>query len=164
MFRAVLRLADKVLSFIEDWILFLTVFSAMVALFVNVATRYLMTYTMTWPEEFVRQVIMITTFLGCAVAVRKRALIRIDALPNLLPWLKKPLDFVNHASVLVFAVFVIHFGLKLVELQARTGQLTTALKIPTVLLYWALPIMGILMIVRQLQVVVEDLTGKSIQD
>jgi C4-dicarboxylate transporter, DctQ subunit len=164
MLRAVLRRLDRVLGFFEEWILFLTVFSAMTALFVNVATRYLMTYTMTWPEEFVRQVIMLTTFLGCAVAVRNRALIRIDALPNLFPWLKKPLDFVNHAAVIVFGVFVIHFGLKLVELQARTGQVTTVLKIPTVLLYWALPIMGVLMILRQIHVVVEDLTGKSIHE
>lgn len=164
MFRSVLRLVDKVLSFIEDWILFLTVFSAMVALFVNVATRYLMTYTMTWPEEFVRQVIMVTTFVGCAVAVRNRALIRIDALPNLLPWLKKPLDFVNHAVVFVFGVFSIHVGSMLVELQGRTGQVTTVLKIPTVLLYCVLPLMGGLMILRQIQVVFEDITGKSIHD
>lgn len=164
MFRSILRRVDKVLSFIEDWILFLTVFSSMVTLFINVATRYLMTYTMTWPEEFVRQVIMITTFIGASVGVRNRVMIRIDALPNLVTRLKKPLDFVNHISILAFSGFLIYFGLKLVKLQAMTGQVTTVLKIPTVILYCVLPIMGFLMILRQIQVIVEDLTGKSIHE
>ena len=44
------------------------------------------------------------------------------------------------------------------------GQATTALKIPTVFLYSVLPIMGILMILRQIQVIVEDLTNKRIHE
>lgn len=164
MFRSFLRRLDKVLSFIEDWILFLTVFSSMVTLFINVATRYLITYTMTWPEEFVRQVIMITTFVGCSVGVRNRVMIRIDALPNLITRLKKPLDFVNHISILAFSGFLIYYGIKLVKLQAMMGQVTTVLKIPTVILYSVLPFMGTLMILRQIQVITEDLTGKSIYE
>lgn len=164
MLRTVLRYLDKVLYTLEDWILFLTVFSAMLAMFLNVTTRYLMTYTMTWPEEYVRQAIMITTFIGISTGVRNRALIRVDAVPNLFPRLKKPLDFINHFSVLLFSGFLIHFGLKLVQLQAMTGQATTALKIPMVFLYSVLPLMGVLMSLRQIQVIVEDLTGRKIHD
>lgn len=164
MLRSVLRYLDRILYFVEEWILFLTVFTALVAMFINVTTRYLITYTMTWPEEYVRQVIMITTFIGVSVAVRNRSLIRIDALPNLFPKLKKSLDFINHLSILVFSLFLIYFGLKLVGLQSMTRQVTTALKIPTVILYCVLPVMGGLMILRQIQVIVEDLTGKRINE
>ena len=106
MLRTVLRYLDKILYFIEEWILFLTVFTALVAMFLNVATRYLMTYTMTWPEEYVRQVTMITTFIGISVGIRNRSMIRIDALPTLFPRLKKPLDFINHLSVLIFSIIL----------------------------------------------------------
>ncbi len=164
MLRSVLRRVDKVLSFIENWILFLTVFTAMITLFLNVATRYLMTYTLTWPEEYVRQVIMITTFIGCAAAVRNRMHIRIDALPNLFQKLDKPLNYLNNASVLIFSLFLIYFGFKLVNLQAMTGQVTTVLKIPTVILYSVLPLMGLLMFLRVIQVVTEDVTGKKIHE
>ncbi len=99
MFDRTLRYLDKALTFFEEWSLFLTVIVALATLFVSVLTRYLMTYTMTWPEELVREVIMYTTFVGCATAVKNRSLIRIDAVPNLFPWLKRPLDFVNHAAV-----------------------------------------------------------------
>lgn len=164
MLLSFLRRLDRVLYVIEEWILFLTVFTAMITLFVNVATRYLMTYTMTWPEEYVRQVIMITTFVGISVAVRNRSLIRIDALPNLFPGLKKPLDFINHASILLFSIFIIYVGFRLVMLQAMTRQVTTVLKVPTVILYCVLPFMGALMILRQIQVIVEDLSGKNIKE
>jgi TRAP-type C4-dicarboxylate transport system permease small subunit len=59
---------------------------------------------------------------------------------------------------------LIHVGLKLVGLQAMTGQVTTVLKIPTVILYGVLPLMGSLMILRQIQVIVEDLTGRKIAE
>ncbi|MBI5442682.1 MAG: TRAP transporter small permease [Deltaproteobacteria bacterium] len=153
---------DKVLSFFEEWTLFLMVFAALVGLFITVVTRYTITYTMTWPEEFVRQVIMYTTFIGCSVAIRNRAMIRIDAIPNLIKSLAKPLDFVNHVAVLVFAGFATYYGIKLVQLQMMTGQVTTVMKIPQRYLYCVLPLMGILMVLRQLQVLYEDLTGKPI--
>ncbi|MHB8763071.1 MAG: TRAP transporter small permease [Deferrisomatales bacterium] len=162
MFRRMLYWIDRVLTVFEDWTLFLSVLVALVALFVSVFTRYAMTYTMTWPEELVREVVMYGTFIGCASAVKARSLIRIDALPNLLPWLKKPLDFVNHATVLVFALFVTYYGWKLMQLQMMTKQTTVILKIPQVALYAFLPLMGILMILRLVHVVTEDITGKPI--
>ena len=162
MFRRALYYMDRVLSFFEEWTLFLTVMVALVTLFVSVVTRYTITYTMTWPEELVREVIMYTTFIGSATAVKNRALIRIDAVPNVLPWLRKPLDFLNHAVVLVFAVFMTYYGWKLVKLQYVTKQTTIILKIPQHILYLMLPLMGILMLCRLVQVVYEDITGRPV--
>ncbi len=162
MFRRTLYWVDKVLTFFEEWTLFLTVLVALVTLFISVFTRYAMTYTMTWPEELVREVVMYATFIGCASAVKARSLIRIDAVPSLVPWLKKPLNFVNHAAVLGFALFVTYYGWKLVQLQLLTKQTTVILKVPQALLYGFLPLMGILMILRLVHVVTEDITGKPI--
>ena len=164
MFRKTLYWIDRVLSFFEEWTLFITVLVALVGLFVSVVTRYLFTYTMTWPEELVREVILYTTFVGCATGVKSRALIRIDALPNLFPWLKKPLDYFNHLVVLIFSIFVTYFGLHLVKLVYVTKQATIILKIPQVILYSILPLMGVLMFFRLLQVVTEDITGRPIHE
>lgn len=163
MFRKALYHLDRVLTFFEDWTLFLTVLVALVTLFVSVVTRYTITYTLTWPEELVREVIVYTTFIGCASAVKKRSLIRIDALPNVLPWLKKPLDLLAHFSLLVFAMFVTYYGYKLVQLQRMTKQTTIILGIPQVVLYSILPLMGILMVLRLVHVLTEDITGKAIE-
>lgn len=162
MFRKTLYYLDKVLTFFEEWTLFLMVLAALLGLFVTVVTRYTITYTMTWPEEFVRQVIMYTTFVGCSVAIRNRAMIRIDALPNLIKGLAKPLDFVNHAGVAAFSIFVTYYGIKLLKMQIMTGQVTTVMKIPQAILYGVLPLMGVLMFLRLVQVVYEDITGKPV--
>ena len=162
MFRRYLQYQDRVLTFFEDWTLFVTVLGALVGLFVTVATRYTITYTMTWPEEFVRQVIMYTTFIGCATAVKNRALIRVDALPNLFRPLAKPLDFLNHLGVLCFSTFSIYYGIKMVAHQATMQQVTTVMKIPQKYLYCTLPLMGVLMLLRLAQVVYEDLTGQRV--
>ncbi len=163
MFRKTLYYVDKVLSFFEEWTLFLTVLAALLTLFVSVVTRYTITYTMTWPEELVREVIVYTTFVGCATAIKNRSLIRIDAVPNLLPWLKRPFDFLAHGSLLVFAVFVTYYGVKLVQLQHMTKQTTIILRIPQVVLYSIMPLMGVLMIFRLIHVLTEDITGKPIE-
>jgi TRAP-type C4-dicarboxylate transport system permease small subunit len=55
---------DKVLSFFEEWTLFVTVLVAMVALFFNVILRYGFSYSLAWSEELVREVILYTTFIG----------------------------------------------------------------------------------------------------
>jgi TRAP-type C4-dicarboxylate transport system permease small subunit len=162
MFRKTLYYLDKVLSFFEEWTLFLMVLAALLGLFVTVVTRYTITYTMTWPEEFVRQVIMYTTFIGCSVAIKNRAMIRIDALPNLIKPLARPLDFVNHAGVAAFSLFVTYYGIKLLQMQIMTGQVTTVMKIPQAILYGVLPLMGVLMFLRLVQVVYEDITGKPV--
>lgn len=162
MFRKFLYYLDKCLTFFEEWTLFITVVVSLLTLFVSVITRYAMTYTMTWPEELVREVIIYSTFIGLVVAVKNRGTIRADALSNLWPKLAKPLNHLCTLAQFVFAGYITYYGIKLVKLQAMTNQYTITLKIPQVFLYSFLPLMGILMICRLIQVFTEDVTGKPI--
>ena len=84
-------IVDKVLTFFEEWTLFITVMVAMVSLFFNVVLRYGFSYSLAWSEELVREVILYTTFVGCSVAIKNRSTVRIDALVQLVPKLKFPL-------------------------------------------------------------------------
>ena len=65
-----LSVLDKILSFIEDWVLFISTFTALIALFVNVVLRYGFNYSLAWSEELVREVIILTTFIGCSAAIK----------------------------------------------------------------------------------------------
>jgi TRAP-type C4-dicarboxylate transport system permease small subunit len=164
MIRKTLYRIDKVLSFFEEWTLFVAVTAALFTLFISVVTRYTITYTLTWPEELVREVIIYTTFIGCASAVKTRSLIRVDALPNIFKRLKKPLEIVSNVSLFVFAVFITYYGAKMAHFQYRMEMKTVILQIPQVVLYCILPLMGVLMIFRLIHVLYEDITGESIQD
>lgn len=139
---------DKVLTFFEEWTLFITVLVAMVALFFNVILRYGFSYSLAWSEELIREVIIYTTFIGCSVAIKNRSTVRIDALVQLVPKLKFPLAVFSYAVNLVFAVVMVYFGLLLCVLQVESRQSTLILQIPTVYLYAVLPLMGVLMFLR----------------
>jgi len=158
--KKIFSVVDKVLSFFEEWTLFITVLVAMVSLFINVVLRYGFHYSLAWSEELVREVILYTTFIGCSVAVKNRSTIRIDALVQLVPVLKYPFAMFSHAVTLLFCVIIIYFGVLLAQLQVMSGQKTLILQIPTAFLYAILPLMGGLMFLRTLMVMAEDIRAR----
>jgi TRAP-type C4-dicarboxylate transport system permease small subunit len=151
---------DKVLTFFEEWTLFITVMAAMLALFLNVILRYAFSYSLAWSEELVREVILYSTFIGCSAAIKNRSTVRIDALVQLLPKLKYPFEIFSYAINLLFAVMMIYFGYLLCRLQVESGQATLILQIPTVYLYAFLPLMGVMMLIRIVVIIMTELRAR----
>jgi len=113
-----------------------------------------------WSDEVVRKVIYFTTYFGCVAAVRSRSLIRIDALPQLMPVLKKPLTLFSHLAVLLFSAVMVWLGWQMTVLMYQDPYARTAsLQIPEWIFYAVLPLMGGMMFVRTLIVMVEDWRG-----
>jgi len=157
MIEKTLKVIDKAFTFFEDWTLFITTMIALVTLFVEVGLRYGFNRSLGWPDELVREVIMYTTFIGCGAAVKNRSMIVIDALPQVVPRLKRPLLFVSHAFTLFFSVFIFYYGVRNAALQVRTHQKTIILEIPLWIIFSFLPMMGVGMFFRTLHVLWEDL-------
>lgn len=148
----------RTFTFIEDWSLFVTVMVALTVAIANVALRKLTSdVNLYWSDEVVRKTIFFTTYVGCIAAIRNRSLIRIDALPQLFPFLKKPLTFFSHIGVLVFSGMMIQLGYTLTEMVYQDQYAKTAsLQIPEWYFYAVLPIMGFMMFIRTLIIMVED--------
>jgi len=157
MFAKILHVLDKILTYFEEWTLFVTVMVALVALFVNVVLRYGFNYSLAWSEELVREVIIYTTFIGCGVAIKERKMIKIDASVQLMPKLKVPLTFFSNIATIIFAFMMIYYGWLMAAMQVRTHQKTIIMQIPLVYLYAILPLMGILWSLRTIQVLYEDI-------
>jgi len=151
---------DRALTFFEEWTLFITVMAAMLSLFVNVILRYAFSFSLAWSEELVREVILYSTFIGCSAAIKNRSTVRIDALVQLLPKLKYPLEIFSYAINLLFAVMMIYFGYLLCRLQVESGQTTLILQIPTVYLYAILPLMGVMMLIRIVIITLTELRAR----
>ena len=158
MFGKMLDILDKILTFFEEWTLFITVIVALVALFVNVVLRYGFNYSLAWSEELVREVIIYTTFIGCSAAVKNRSMIKIDASVQLLPRLKMPLTYFSNFVTMIFAGLMIYYGWLMMILQYSTQQKTIIMEIPLVILYAILPLMGVMMLIRSIQVIYQDVT------
>lgn len=157
MFGKILNFLDKVLSFFEEWTLFVSVIVALVALFFNVILRYGFNYSLAWSEELVREVIIYTTFIGCSAAVKNRSLIKIDASVQIFPKLKISLTFFSNFVIMIFALMMIYYGWLIAALQVRTQQKTIIMQIPLVYLYAILPLMGVLMLIRVIHVFYQDI-------
>jgi len=158
MFAKTLTVLDKILSFFEEWTLFITVMVALIALFINVVLRYGFSYTFAWSEELVREVIIYTTLIGCSAAIKNRSMIRIDALVQLVPKLKLPLSYISHIATIIFSFMMLYYGWQMALMQVRTEQKTIIMQIPLVYLYAMLPMMGGLMLIRTIQVMYQDYT------
>jgi len=160
--RKTLSIIDKILSFFEDWTLFIAVIIALIALFCNVVLRYGFNYSLAWSEELVREVIIYTTFIGCSVAIKNRSMIKIDALVQLFPVLKLPLNYISHLATIIFSSMVIYYGWLMAARQVVTHQKTIIMQIPKVYLYSILPVMGVLMLIRTIQVIYIDISNEEL--
>ncbi|THB71685.1 MAG: TRAP transporter small permease [Desulfobulbaceae bacterium] len=158
MWKRLFKSVDKGFQFVEDWSLFTAVCIALLTAMANVVLRKTtQSFSLYWSDEVVRKVIYFSTYIGCVAAIRSRALIRIDALPQMLPILKKPLTIISHFAVIGFAVIMIYLGYQMTVMMYQDEYARTAtLRIPEWYFYAILPIMGVMMLVRTLIVMWED--------
>jgi TRAP-type C4-dicarboxylate transport system permease small subunit len=83
-------------------------------------------------------------------------MIKIDASVQLLPRLKMPLTYFSNFVTMIFAGMMVYYGSLMVMLQYRTHQKSIIMEIPYFLLYAILPLMGVMMMIRAIQVIYQD--------
>ncbi len=164
MLKKVFIKIDRIFIFFEEWALFGAVAIALLTAMANVVLRKATNdYNLYWSDEVVRKVIFFSTYVGCIAAIRSRSLIRIDALPQILPILKKPLALFSHIAVLVFSTFMVYLGIQMtIMMYGDEYALTATLRIPEWFFYAVLPLMGAMMFIRTLIVAYEDWFGVDI--
>ena len=162
MLKKTFKTIDRGFLFVEEWSLFVAVVIALVTAMANVVLRKATSdISLYWSDEVVRKVIFFSTYIGCVAAIRSRSLIRIDALPQLMPVLKKPLSLFSHLAVLLFSGVMIKLGWQMTMMMYQDEYArTTTLQIPEWYFYIVLPIMGVMMFIRTLIVMVEDWRNK----
>jgi len=160
MLGKILKKIDTVVSNIEEWLLFVIVIAALLSLFANVVLRYGFNYTLAWSEELVRIVIIYSTFVGASVAVKQRAMIKIDAIVQIFPKLKSGLTFYSNILMLIFAGMMVYYGYQMTHLQFLTSQKTIIMQIPLVIVYSIMPVMGVMLFIRTVQVMVQDFRNR----
>jgi TRAP-type C4-dicarboxylate transport system permease small subunit len=158
MLKKMIQRIDRAFTLFEDWSLLLSVCIALTVAMANVMLRKLTNdFNLYWSDEVVRKTIYFSTYVGCIVAIRGRSLIRIDALPQLVPGLKKPLNIIANAVTLIFSGTMVYLGWSMTVMMYEDKYARTAsLQIPEWIFYAVLPMMGAMMFFRTLLVIVED--------
>lgn len=129
-----------------------------VILVLQICTRYFMGDPLSWTEEVSRHLFVWLVFFGASGAIRDRSHIVVDVVNTLMPArIRRLVMLGSNLLVLFFLINVLYWGARAV---GRMWQLTTAtLEIPFGLVYTVFPITAILMIIRTLVQMREDLVA-----
>ena len=87
-------------------------------------------------------------------------MIKIDAVVQIFPKLETILTHYSNTLMLIFASMMFYYGYKMAELQVMTNQKTIIMQIPLVYLYAIMPVMGIMVFIRTVQVMIQDTKKK----
>jgi C4-dicarboxylate transporter, DctQ subunit len=161
MMKKILNTVDKGLTLFEEWSIFLMVMTGLLSLFANVVLRYAFNYTLAWSEEFIKLVLIYTTFIGLSVSVKNKSMVKVDVLIQFFPKTRFPLIVFSNLATIVFSLIMLVYGWKMASQQASTCQTTIIMQIPMVCLYALMPLMGGLTLIRTLQVLYQDIVAEK---
>lgn len=125
-------------------------------IFIQVLARYVFHNSLSWSEELGRYLFVWMTFFGTALAIRRRAHVALDSLIQIFPsWLYRGIIVLGYMVMLIFSCVLTYDGFAMFKLGAR--QVSAAMQIPMIWVYYALPVSSILIIFYLCKNLLEDI-------
>lgn len=138
------KLLDTILITVR-WAVIFLISTMTIFLFIAVLSRYLFGRSFYWIDAYSRYALIWITFLGSAMALRKRKHIGVDAVIDLLPQiLRKWIIKADTFLILVFSFAMFIQGIKLYKITER--QLIPGLNIKMSNVCVIIPISAVLLI------------------
>ncbi len=125
----------------------------------QVVFRYVFQAPIVWSEEFTTLCYQWVSYLGAALAVRYRAHFGVDFVARHLERWSTALTWIGHFVVWLIALFMIVYGLRIVE--SSWAQMYPTLGFSVGSGYAILPIAGVLFILMDIAVMCERRAGAS---
>jgi TRAP-type C4-dicarboxylate transport system permease small subunit len=150
------------MDFILKYIIVALALGMLFIIFVQIVTRYILNYPLSWSEELARYLMIWLTFLGTAVAVGKKGHIIIDFVIRYIP--KKYQiydDMVVSLITAMYLVIIIYSSYQI--MPVIVGSITPTLQISYVYVYAAIPISSLITILYLVNNVIEDISKSSIR-
>lgn len=142
---------------LEEALMVLLLFGIALVMILQVVTRYVFNYSMSWSDELVRYFLVWSCFLSVSFCVKKRISIKIDSLLHALPEKAKPwLRAVRHLIILIFCIIMIPFAVTFIRQAVASGATSAAMEIPMYYIQSA-PLVGfVLLAIRCFQALVRE--------
>lgn len=154
----------NVLRWLDEWAEEVVV-SAMLATLVlflglTVIGRFILSKSFPWSEEFCRYLFVWSSYLGVAIAVKRKEQLRILMLMDLLavryPGLVRVLYIISELIFTGFCVAVFYFSIGLMQNMMQYKQVSASLEINMIYPYSIIPISMALTAFRTLQGLYRD--------
>lgn len=121
---------------------------------IQVFCRYVLNNSLPWTEELARYIMIWTTFLGAAVALRRGGLIAMEVVVQFTPKkISNILVFLAYILSIVFFVLYIVIGFQMVEVSGQ--ETTPVLKLPMECVYASMPVGGVLLLINAVAGMIE---------
>jgi TRAP-type C4-dicarboxylate transport system permease small subunit len=122
-----------------------------VFIFAQIIMRNVLKTGLSWSDEASRYLFVWCGALGIPYATKKNVHLRMDIIPNLIPKLTNPLEILSDISLLLISIVFMKPGAELMNVLAKTNQLSAALRIPMSYMYFSMYFAFILSIIRLLE-------------
>ena len=144
----------------ENWVMIIGMAIASSLITLQVVLRYFFNYSLSWGEELTRYAIVWMSFVGAGMGIRKGAHICVDLLYVFLSerW-KKGLTSLMAIVGAGFGLAILVTGCRLVYSGIERGQVSPALEVPIFIIYLAVPIGGLIMMFRWIELFLNAFKG-----
>jgi C4-dicarboxylate transporter DctQ subunit len=154
-----MRAAKHIL--VSEWIVIIVFVVMVVATFLQVVTRYLLSFSLPWADELARHCLVWMVFIGMVSALVRGQHVTVDILlvryrGRLRRW---ALSFIDLASAVLFGV-LLYGGVLLMQLTAT--QITSGMGLPKPVVYAAVPIGAALMLIEFGLRILRRFTGREV--
>jgi C4-dicarboxylate transporter DctQ subunit len=140
-----------VINAIEDVVLAILVIGMVITIMTQIVGR-LIGHPFPWTEEMSRYLFLWMMFVALAAGFNKCESSRVTILLQYCPdWMKKASEILYFVVVEAFFVFMIIFGLQVVQQQIMFNELGTAVRIPMAMIGICQPIGGVLGFIGTIQ-------------
>lgn len=130
--------------------------------FANVLARYVFNASLAFTSELTINLAVLLTMVGAAIGIREGSHLGFTLLKDSLTGRKHQLlVLVGGAAIVLFYLALIKFGMDVSLRQLDRNQTTPALGLPMWLLSLALPLGGVLGIIRTVQATMTGITGTA---
>ena len=134
---------------------------------VEVFSRFLLGKSFTWIEEMTRYLFVWSSYLGIAVAVKRKEQLRILTLMELLgkryPGVVKVCYVIAELTFAVFCMLVFYFSLGMMKNMTQFPQVSASLEIDVIYAYAIIPLSMVIITFRILQGLIRDFRNDTLQ-
>ena len=136
-----LKLIDKIISFISQSIAAIGISAGVALAFTNVVARYVFHSSLTWSSELTMYLFIWSTFFGAVYCFKKDAHISVTVLlGKVSPKIAKSLIIISNSITLIFLLAVSYYGFKYLQFVIELDETSIDLEIPMWIPYLVIPI------------------------
>lgn len=146
---------NKIIGCIENVVMIILMSVATIVAIIQVIARYIFSSSLYWSEETILYALISMSFIAASMGIHYGAHISVEII-NTIPSMKirKILNIMPPLLGIIFASSIIFYGYNLFIRTLDMYQLSPAMQIPVAYIYAIIPLSGIFMLLRYINVVI----------